>query len=161
MGDCWIIVWRLFRNVEIEHEWTLYTHTICIVFHVLTLKVVAIYYEASFVIILKEYKCMCMSYIIINPWPLWIEIYEYFDELINLCTFVDAWCILIFVKHKIWDIWRLWSWLMSSQCWCKEVVFKVCIITWKLCKFFNWRINGIQVIIVFNLFIPICTFRST
>ncbi len=27
-GNCWIIVWGLFKNVEIEHEWTLYTHTI-------------------------------------------------------------------------------------------------------------------------------------
>jgi hypothetical protein len=25
---------------------------------------------------LKELKCICISYIIINPWPLWIEIYE-------------------------------------------------------------------------------------
>jgi len=26
--DYWITLWRLFRNVEIEHEWALYTHTI-------------------------------------------------------------------------------------------------------------------------------------
>jgi uncharacterized membrane protein len=31
--DYWIIIWRLFRNVEFEHEWTLYTHTIYF-FHV-------------------------------------------------------------------------------------------------------------------------------
>jgi hypothetical protein len=42
-GECQIIVWRLFRNVEIKHEWTIYTHTICIAFHVLILKVDAIY----------------------------------------------------------------------------------------------------------------------
>jgi hypothetical protein len=28
-----------------------------------------------------------------------------------LCTFVDAWCILVSI-NKIWNIWRLWSWLM-------------------------------------------------
>jgi hypothetical protein len=98
LGDCWIIVWRLFRNVEIEHEWALYTHTIYIVFHVLVLKVIVIYYEPSLIIVLKEFKCMCMSYIIINRWPSWIEIYEYFDEFINLCTFLDAWCIFCFYK---------------------------------------------------------------
>jgi hypothetical protein len=59
--DSWIIVWRLFRNVEIEHEWALYTHTIYIVFRVLILKIDAIYYEPSPIIILKESKCMCMS----------------------------------------------------------------------------------------------------
>jgi hypothetical protein len=113
LGYYWIIVWRLFRNVEIEHDLVLYTHTICIVFHVLILKVVAIYFEPSLIIVLKESNYMCMSYIVINPWPSWIEIYEYFNEFINLCTFVDAWCILVCIKHKIWDIWRLWSWLMS------------------------------------------------
>jgi len=44
-GECWIIVWSLFRIVEIEHEWTLYMHIIYIVFHVLILKVVVIYFE--------------------------------------------------------------------------------------------------------------------
>jgi len=44
-GDYWIIVWKLFKNVKIEHEWTLYTHTICIAFHVLILKVFAIDFE--------------------------------------------------------------------------------------------------------------------
>jgi len=43
LRDFWIIVWKLFKNVEIEHEWTLYTHTIYIVFCVLVLKVVVIY----------------------------------------------------------------------------------------------------------------------
>jgi len=112
--DCWIIVWKLCRILEIEHEWVLYTHIIYIDFHVLVLKVDAIYSEPSLGFVLKESKCMCMSYIIINPWPSWIEIYEYFDESINLWTFIDAWCILVFTRHKIWDIWRLWSWLMSS-----------------------------------------------
>jgi hypothetical protein len=105
---------KMFMNVEIEHEWTLYTHTICIAFHVLVLKVVIIYYEPSLIIVLKEFKCMRMSYIIINPWPSWTKIYEYFDEFINLCIFVYAWCILVSMIHKIWNIWRLWSWLMSS-----------------------------------------------
>jgi hypothetical protein len=40
-----------------------------------------------------------MSYIIINPCPSWIEIYEYFVEFINLSTLVDAWCILVSIKH--------------------------------------------------------------
>jgi len=26
--ECWIIVWKLFKNVEVEHEWVLYTHII-------------------------------------------------------------------------------------------------------------------------------------
>ncbi len=26
--ECWIIVWKLFRNVKVEHEWILYTHII-------------------------------------------------------------------------------------------------------------------------------------
>jgi hypothetical protein len=43
--DCSIIVWILFSNVQIEHEWVLYTHTIYIAFHVLVLKVAAIYFE--------------------------------------------------------------------------------------------------------------------
>jgi len=83
LGDYWIIVWRLFGNVEIEHEWILHTHTIYIIFRVLVLKFIVIYFEPSLIIVLKECKCTCMSYIIINPWPSWIEIYEYFDEFIN------------------------------------------------------------------------------
>jgi len=66
--NCWIILWIFFGNVKIEHEWNLYTHTI-LFFCVLILKVVIIYYEPSLVIVLKEFKCMCMLYIIINPWP--------------------------------------------------------------------------------------------
>ncbi len=42
LRECWIIVWRLFKNVETKHEWTLYTHTICIGFCVLILKVTII-----------------------------------------------------------------------------------------------------------------------
>jgi hypothetical protein len=91
-----------FFLVEIEHEWALYTHTMFIVFCVLVLKIVIIYSEPSLVIVFKESKCMCMSYIIINPWPSWIEIYEYLDEFINLCTFVDTSCILVSIRHKIW-----------------------------------------------------------
>jgi hypothetical protein len=67
----------------------LYTHTY-VFFNVLILKIVVIYYEPSLVIVLKECRWMCMSYIIINPWPSWIEIYEYFDEFINVCTSIDA-----------------------------------------------------------------------
>jgi hypothetical protein len=80
----------------------LYTHIqyqyiyIC----VLILKVV-IYYKPSLIIVLKESKCMCMSYIIINPWPSWIEIYEYFNEFINLCTSIDAWCILVSIRQDM------------------------------------------------------------
>jgi hypothetical protein len=114
LGDCSIIVCKLFNNVEIEHEWILYTHTICIDFYVLILKVVTIYSEPSIIIVLKESKCMCMPHIIINPWPSWIDIHQYFDEFINLCTFVDAWYILVSIRHKKLNIWRLWSWLMFS-----------------------------------------------
>ncbi len=59
LKECWIIVWRLFGNIEIEHEWALRTHTICIVFYVLILKVVTIYSEPSLIIVLKKFKCMC------------------------------------------------------------------------------------------------------
>jgi hypothetical protein len=96
LGNRWI--WRLFRNVEIEHEWALYTHTICTDFHECTN--CCYIFWISLIIVLKKSKCMCMSYIIINPWPSWIEIYEYLDEFINLYTFVDAWCILISIKHR-------------------------------------------------------------
>jgi ABC-type polysaccharide/polyol phosphate export permease len=48
------MVWRLFRNVNFEHEWALYKHIIYIAFCVLVLKVVAIYLEPSLIIILKE-----------------------------------------------------------------------------------------------------------
>jgi len=130
-------------------------------FPVLILKVATIYFEPLLINVLKESKGISMSYIIINPWPRRIEIYEYIDEFINLCKFVDAWCILVFIRHKILNIWRSWSWLMFSNCWHKEVVFKTCIITWELWKFLNWKINNIQVAIVFNLFISICTFGST
>jgi hypothetical protein len=113
-GRCWIIIWSVLKNVETEDEWALYTHTICFFFCVLILKVVAIFYEPSLVIILKKFKCMCMSYIIINPWLSWIEIYEYFNEFINLCTTIDARSIFVFIRHRIWDIWKLWSCLTSS-----------------------------------------------
>ncbi len=101
-------------NIKIFHndDWTVNELYNMYFFRVLILKVVAIYFQPSLVIILKEYKCMCMSYIIINSWPSWIEIYEYFNEFINLCTSLDALCILVYIKHKIWDLWRLWSLLM-------------------------------------------------
>jgi hypothetical protein len=44
-GRCWIIFWRLFKNVNIKHEWAFYTHTMCIDFHVLVLKVATMYYN--------------------------------------------------------------------------------------------------------------------
>jgi hypothetical protein len=57
-----IVVWSLFGNVKIEHEWTLYTHIIYISFCVLVLKVV-IYSEPSLVIVLKEsnYMSICQK----------------------------------------------------------------------------------------------------
>jgi hypothetical protein len=70
-------------------------------FHVLILKVIVTYFEPSLIIIFRESNYMFMSYMIINPWPSWIELYEYFDKFINLCTYVDAWCILVFIRHKI------------------------------------------------------------
>ncbi len=59
----------------------LYTDTI-LFFCVLILKVVNMYTKPSMVVVLKESKCMYMSYIIINPLLLWIEIYEAFHEFI-------------------------------------------------------------------------------
>ncbi len=38
LRKCWIIIWSLFTNVKIEDEWAPYTHTICLAFHVLILK---------------------------------------------------------------------------------------------------------------------------
>jgi hypothetical protein len=113
-SDCSIIFWIFLRNVKIENEWTLYTHTICIVFHVLILKVITMCSELLLVVTFKKSKCMCVSYIIINLWPSWIETYEYLDEFINLCTSINVWCIWVFIKHKTWNIWRLWSWSTSS-----------------------------------------------
>ncbi len=26
--------------------------------------------------------------------------YEYFNDFINLCAFVDAWCILVSIRHE-------------------------------------------------------------
>jgi len=46
LGECWIIIWSLFRNAKIKHEWTLYTHIICISFCVLILKVATIFFES-------------------------------------------------------------------------------------------------------------------
>ncbi len=111
-----------------------------------------LYSKPSLVIVLKEFKCMCVSYFIINQWPLMIEIYEYVDEFINLCTLIDAWCILVFIKHKILNIWRSWSWLMSLKCWCKETVFKTCIITRELCKFLieNLIISKLQFFSIYS-----------
>jgi hypothetical protein len=63
-------------------------------FCVLVIKVATMYYEQLLAIVLKEFKCMNMWLIIINPWPLCIEIYEYFDKFINFCTSIDAWVIL-------------------------------------------------------------------
>jgi hypothetical protein len=62
LGECWIIVWSLSRIVEIEHEWTLYMHIICIVFHVLILKVVAIYFEPSLLVIVLKNLSACVSH---------------------------------------------------------------------------------------------------
>ncbi len=59
-GECWIIVWKLFRNVKIEHEWALYTHTICFSFWFINIKnCYYTFWTKSLVIVLKEFKCMC------------------------------------------------------------------------------------------------------
>jgi hypothetical protein len=50
------------------------------IFCVLVLKVATIYFE-----------------------PSWIEIYEYFNEFIIFCTFVDAWFFLVFIRHKTFE----------------------------------------------------------
>jgi hypothetical protein len=59
------------------------------------------FWTKSLVIVLKEFKCICMSYIIINPWPPWIEIYEYFSEFINMYIVVNAWCILVSTRQNM------------------------------------------------------------
>jgi hypothetical protein len=34
-------------------------------------------------------------------WPLWIEIYEYFNEFINLCTSIDEWIYFLYkIKYE-------------------------------------------------------------
>jgi len=74
----------------------LYTHIQYLIFYILILKVVVVYFEPSLVIVLKGSKCMCISYIIINPWPLWIEIYEYFNEYI-ICAHLFMHSVLLFL----------------------------------------------------------------
>jgi hypothetical protein len=69
-------------------------------FHVLILKVVHMHFTPSFVV-LKESKCMCTLHNFINPLTPWIEVHEYFDGFINLCTLVDAWCIIVSRRYKI------------------------------------------------------------
>jgi hypothetical protein len=125
-GQCWIIFWTIFNNVNTKHT--------CIAYCVLILKVI-MYFEPLVVVVLKESKFICMSYIIINPWPSWIETYKYFNEFINVCTSCHKWFIFVFTKQKMWGIWKLWSWLMFSLFWHKDIIFKACIIAWKLCKF--------------------------
>jgi hypothetical protein len=55
------IIWIMFQNFKIETLTRIYIYIVCCV---LVLKVDVIYSEPSLVIVLKEYKCMCMSYII-------------------------------------------------------------------------------------------------
>jgi hypothetical protein len=76
----------------------LYTHIQYVFFSCVLILKVVIYCKPSLVIILKESKYICMSYIIINPWPSCIEIFEYFDEFTNLCTSIDAWCIFVSIN---------------------------------------------------------------
>jgi hypothetical protein len=66
LGDYWIIVWKLFKIVEIEHEWTLYTHTICIAFCVLILKFATIYFKPSLIIVLKIFYVATLA---LGSWP--------------------------------------------------------------------------------------------
>jgi len=32
LGECWIILWRLYKTVEIKHELDIYANTICMFF---------------------------------------------------------------------------------------------------------------------------------
>jgi hypothetical protein len=128
----------------------LYTHTICISFRVLTLKVV-MYFEPSLVG-LNKLKCMCISYIIINPWLFaWIEIYEYFDEFINLFESVNAWCIFISMKRnvKCLKVIGLHNVGVKNRYSSLDNYMKI--------YFLNWGMKGIQVIVVFNIFVNIFT----
>jgi hypothetical protein len=92
LKECWFIIQRLFKNVKIKQKWTLYTHMICFSFLVLILKVV----------VLKNSKRICMSYIIINPWLSWIEICEYFDEFINVHI---CWFMIRMIHVFVYDQW--------------------------------------------------------
>jgi hypothetical protein len=54
------------------------------------------YFKPSLIVVSKECKCMCMSYIIIDGH----HGFEYFNEFINLCTLVDGCCIFVCIRHK-------------------------------------------------------------
>ncbi len=72
-------------------------------FHVLILKIVVIYSKPSLIIAVRKSKCMCMLYNIINPW---IEIYECFNEFINLCTCLLMHNVFLFlydIKYKTFE----------------------------------------------------------
>jgi hypothetical protein len=43
-SECWIIFQKFFKNVNPKHEWTIYTHIICVVLCVLVLEVVTMYH---------------------------------------------------------------------------------------------------------------------
>jgi hypothetical protein len=108
LKECWFIIQRFFLNVKIKQKWTLYTHMICLYFLVSILKVVDMYYEPSLIVMLKNSECICMSYIIINPWLSWIEICEYFDEFIfvHIC-----WCMIRMIHVFVYDQWTFYiSW---------------------------------------------------
>jgi len=90
LKECWFMIQRLFKNVKIKQKWTLYTHMICFSFLVSILKVVAMYYEPSLVVVLKNpsvYVCHTSS-LTHSCHGL-----KYVNTLMNLylCTFVDAW----------------------------------------------------------------------
>jgi hypothetical protein len=58
LGECWNYSLKIFRNVKLNMN-KLYTQIHLIFFHVLVLKVV-MYYELPLIIVLKEYKYMCV-----------------------------------------------------------------------------------------------------
>jgi len=61
----------------------------------LILKVV-IYFEPSLIIILKEFKCMCMSYIIIMTIMNWnILILQWIYKFVHIC-----WCMVYYCFYK-------------------------------------------------------------
>jgi hypothetical protein len=72
------------------------------------------FFEPSIVVVLKESKFICMSYIISNPWPSWIETCKCFNEFINVCTSCHKWFIFV---YKTKDVRHLKGGLILPPCW--------------------------------------------
>lgn len=98
------------------------------------LNIVAMYSKPLLILVREQFKCMCILYIINNPWPSWIERYGYFVSFIYLWAWIHVWCTLDSIRHKIWYICKLQSSWIFCKCSCKEVVFNACIITWECWK---------------------------